>query len=181
MIVPSTRPATLAARPATDSELRLRFLYTAAAAAFLLAAAALAVVRSVQPCDHGWWLVSYLALVGGVSQLLLGGGRLMLAATRASGRRRRRTPWAELVLWNVGTLLVPVGVLADTAEVVAAGSVVLLVALALFAAASRTPAAAGPALDQRSHLWAYRGLVGFLAGSVVVGAGLADALPWQWG
>ena len=141
MIVPSTRPATLAARPATDSELRLRFLYTAAAAAFLLAAAALAVVRSVQPFDHGWWLVSYLALVGGVSQLLLGGGRLMLAATRASGRRRRRTPWAELVLWNVGTLLVPVGVLADRAEVVAAGSVVFLVALALFAAASRTPAA----------------------------------------
>jgi hypothetical protein len=114
-----------------------------------------------------------------VAQLLLGAGRVALAATRASAHRRRRTPWAELVLWNVGTLLVPVGVLTDTAEVVAAGSVVLLVALALFAAASRTPAAAGPAGDRRSYLWAYRGLVAFLAGSVVVGAGLAEALPWQ--
>ena len=71
------------------------------------------------------------------------------------------------------------GVLTDTPEVVAAGSVVLLVALALLAAASRTPAPAGPARAQRSHLWAYRGLVAFLAGSVVVGAGLAEALPWQ--
>jgi hypothetical protein len=179
MIAPSTRAATLAARPATDSELRLGFLYTASAVAFLLAAAALAVVRSVQPFNHGWWLVSYLALVGGVSQLLLGAGRLMLGATRTSAPRRRRTPWAELVLWNVGTLLVPVGVLTDTAEVVAAGSVVLLVALALFAAARRTPAAAGPARDQPSYLWSHRGLVAFLAGSVVVGAGLAEALPGQ--
>jgi hypothetical protein len=52
-----------------------------------------------------------------------------------------------------------------------------LVALTMFAAASRTPAAR-PARDQRSYLWAYRGLVVFLAGSVV-GAGLAEALPWQ--
>jgi hypothetical protein len=169
--------ATLAARPARDSELRVLLLYTASAMAFLLAAAALAIARSVQPFDHGWWLVSYLALVGGLSQLLLGAGRLMLAATPASALRRR-TPWAEWMLWNVGTLLVPVGVLADKAEVVAAGSVVLLVALTLFAAASRTPAA-GPASDRRSHLWAYHGLVVFLAGSVVVGAGLAEALPWQ--
>jgi hypothetical protein len=178
MIAPSTRAATLGVRPTTDSEPRLRFLYTVSAVAFLLAAAALAVVRSVEPFDHGWWLVSYLALVGGVSQLLLGAGRLMLAGTRASASRRRRTSWSELVLWNVGTPLVPVGVLTDTPEVVAAGSVVLLVALVLFAA-SRTPAAAGPARDQRSYLWAYRGLVAFLAGSVVVGAGLAEALPWQ--
>jgi hypothetical protein len=179
MIAPSTRAATLGVRATTDSEPRLLFLYTVSAVAFLLAAAALAVVRSVEPFDHGWWLVSYLALVGGVSQLLLGAGRLMLAGTRASAPRRRRTPWGELVLWNVGTLLVPMGVLTDTPEVVAAGSVVLLVALVLFAAASRTPAAAGPARHQRSYLWAYRGLVAFLAGSVVVGAGLAEALPWQ--
>jgi hypothetical protein len=177
MIGPPSRGAALATRPAADSELRLRFLYTASAAAFLLAAAAVAVGRGVQPFDHGWWLVSYLALVGGVSQLLLGAGRLMLAATPASPPGRR-TAWAEWTLWNVGTLLVPVGVLADTAEVVAAGSVVLLVALSLFAAASRTPAA-GPAPDHGLYLWAYRGLVVFLAGSVVVGAGLAEALPWQ--
>ena len=50
--------------------------------------------------------------------------------------------------------------------------------VALFAAASRTPAA-GPARGRRSHLWAYRGLVVLLAGGGVVGAGLAEALPWQ--
>jgi hypothetical protein len=176
MIDPEAGGATLAARAARDSELRFRLLYTASAVAALLAATAVAVVRGVQPFDHSWWLVSYLALVGGASQLLLGAGRLMLAATPASALGRR-TPWAEWMLWNAGTLLVPVGVLADTAELVAAGSVVLLIALSLFAAASRT--AAGPAREHRPYLWAYRGLVVFLAGSVVVGAGLAEALPWQ--
>jgi hypothetical protein len=80
MIDPSTRAATLAAGPARDSELRSRFLYTASAFTFLLAAAAVADVRSVHPFDHDWWLMSDLALVGGASQLLRGAGRLMLAA-----------------------------------------------------------------------------------------------------
>ena len=116
MIDPEAGGAMLAARPARDFELRFRFLYTASAVAFLLAARAVAVVRSVHPFDHGWWLVSYLALVGGASQLLIGAGRLMLAATPASAQGRR-TAWAEWMLWDFGTLLVPVGVLAGTAEV----------------------------------------------------------------
>ncbi|MGH2380044.1 MAG: hypothetical protein ACRDG7_02340 [Candidatus Limnocylindria bacterium] len=85
---------------------------------------------------------------------------------------------AELVLWNLGTVVVPVGVFAGAPAVVVVGSVALLAALALFAAATRAPPGRGPD-DHRSRLYAYRAVIIFLTGSVLVGTGLADALPWQ--
>jgi hypothetical protein len=63
--------------------------------------------------------------------------------------------------------------------VVAVGSVVLLAALALFAAATGVPRRLRPR-DHRFRLSAYRAVAIFLVGSVIVGSGLADALPWQW-
>lgn len=179
----TNRPAetgTLSRRTAGNPVRPLRSPFAVAAETFLLAAAAIAVARSRQPFDHGWWLASYLALVGGLSQLVLGAGRLMLAPDSASESAGGRRFAAELVLWNVGTVLVPVGVLADTTEVVAGGGVLLLIALALFAADSRTPGLAERHRAHQSLVYAYRGAVVFLAGSVVVGTGLAEALPWQW-
>jgi hypothetical protein len=61
---------------------------------------------------------------------------------------------------------------------VAVGSVVLLAALALFAAATSVPRRRD-ARDPGFWLYAYRAVAIFLAGSVIVGTGLADALPWQ--
>jgi multisubunit Na+/H+ antiporter MnhB subunit len=75
-------------------------------------------------------------------------------------------------------VLVPVGVFAGAPGVVAIGSVVLLAALALFAAATSVRPRRR-ARDHRFWLYAYGAIVIFLAGSVVVGTGLADALPWQ--
>jgi hypothetical protein len=144
------------------------------AAAFTLAAVAVALVRNRQPFDHGWWLVAYLAVVGGLSQLILGAGQFALRADSAG----RRVLAGQLVLWNVGAGLVPIGVFAGAPVVVAVGSVVLLAALALFAATTGVPRRRG-ARDHRFWLYAYRVVAIFLAGSVIVGTGLADALPWQ--
>jgi hypothetical protein len=77
------------------------------------------------------------------------------------------------VLWNLGAVMVPIGVLAGAPGVVAVGSLVLLAALALFAAAT-----SAPPRDHTFWLYAYRAIVLFLCGSVIVGTGLADALPW---
>jgi hypothetical protein len=144
------------------------------AAAFSLAAVAVAVVRSRQPFDHGWWLVAYFALVGGLSQLILGAGQFAVGA----GSAGRRVLAGQLVLWNFGAVLVPIGVLAGAPGVVAVGSVVLVVALALFAAATGVPRRRA-GRDHRFWLYAYWAVAIFLAGSVIVGTGLADALPWQ--
>jgi hypothetical protein len=149
-------------------------LFAGPAAAFTLGAVAVAIARSRQPFDHGWWLVAYFALVGGLSQLILGAGQFALGA----GCAGRRVLAGQLVLWNLGAVLVPIGVLAGAPGVVAVGSVVLLAALALFAAATGVPRPPG-ARDNRFWLYAYWAVAIFLVGSVIVGTGLADALPWQ--
>ncbi len=170
-------PAPTERRP-RHRRLESRRLFAGPAAVFALAAAAAAVVRSVRPFDHGWWLVAFLALVGGLSQVALGGGQRALAGCRVPTRPAGRVLVAELVLWNLGTVVVPVGVFAGAPAVVVVGSVALLAALALFAAATRAPPGRGPD-DHRSRLYAYRAVIIFLTGSVLVGTGLADALPWQ--
>ena len=144
--------------------------FEACAGAFTLAAAIAAVVRIATPFGHGWWLVAYLALVGGLSQLLLGPGLNAIASStgRAPGAK---TSSAQLVLWNAGTALVAIGVLAGTSAGVIAGSVLLLAALGSFAVSlGRT----GPV----THGWplGYLVLVLFLVSSVFTGAGLAGAL-----
>lgn len=146
--------------------------------AFLLAADTAAWLRATAPFEHGWWLVSYLALVGCVAPLLLARGRAALLSRLRCAQPSRAWLWYEIGLWNVGAMVVPVGVLTDGAATVGVGSVLLLVALALYAAGLYRSARAAPS---RRGAWerAYYTLVGFLIGSVMIGTGLADALPWQ--
>jgi hypothetical protein len=167
-------PPTSATRRPEERHPRAAFRsrFAGLAAAFSLAAVAVAIVRSRQPFDHGWWLVAYFGLVGGLSQLILGAGQFAVVA-RSAGQRVFA---GQLVLWNFGAVLVPIGVLAGAPGVVAVGSVVLLAALALFAAATGVPRHRG-GRDHRFWLHAYRAVAIFLAGSVIVGTGLADALP----
>jgi hypothetical protein len=51
---------------------------------FLAAAMPTAALSATNPFEHGWWLVAYLALVGGVGQLLLE-DQAVLGCSRASG------------------------------------------------------------------------------------------------
>src|SRR5690348_11056072 len=46
--------------------------FVVCAAAYLAAAALVGAVHASAPVTRGWWLVAFLSLVGGVSQLLLG-------------------------------------------------------------------------------------------------------------
>lgn len=174
-VEPSIR--TTAKRPAAAGRTYMP-LFTGTGSAFVLAAAAVAVANAREPFDHGWWLVAYLALVGGLSQLILGGGQFLLAARLEARVRGDRVLVAELLLWNVGTVLVPVGVLSEAPGAVASGSVLLMAALALFAGTTRALPRQRRGPDR---LWAhaYRAVVVFMAVSVIVGTGLGGALPWQ--
>ena len=169
--VPS--PVSTVAWPAAEAPARA---FTACAAAFGLAAAGLAALHAGVDITRGWWLVAYLSLVGGVAQLLLGPGLIALA--RRSGARPPGATdrGAQLVLWNAGTVIVAVSDVTGAAMGVLAGSVVLLVALSLFAAALHRVRATG---RRRTPRWerGYVLLLVFLAGSVAVGTGLAGALP----
>jgi hypothetical protein len=150
---------------------------SAFAVASLAAAGAAAVVRAVEPFEHGVWLVAYLFLVGFLAQLLLGRGQAaLLSAPHRSfpGPRSRR---AQLILWNIGVVSVPVGVLVDARLAVVFGGAALLVALASFAHSVR--GALSP--DPSTPPWLIRGYVAllvFMAGSVFVGTALAWDTPW---
>jgi hypothetical protein len=145
---------------------------------FLAAAAPAAALSATDPFEHGWWLVAYLALVGGLSQLLLGLGRAWLLSRAGSPRPRESRLWAELTLWNVGASAVPIGVFTDSGPTILIGSAILLIALVLYAAGLRR-AAGNPGRPGGGWDRAYYVLVGFLLASVLVGTGLAAALPWQ--
>jgi hypothetical protein len=146
------------------------------ASAFVVVAAAVAGAQAAAPFTRGWWLVSYLILVGGLSQLLLGSGLIALArrsAARAGSVSSRR---AQLVLWNAGTVSVAIADLRESAAGVLAGSVLLYIALTLFGLGLRRVSATA---RRPSWRWfrGYAMLVGFLGACVMVGAGLAGALP----
>jgi hypothetical protein len=147
-------------------------------AGFLVAAGATALIRAAVPFEHGWWLVAYLALVGGISQVLLGTGAALIRSYTSSAAYGPTWLRSELALWNAGTVAVPLGVFIGRDTPILAGSALLLGALALFAAGLRL------SLREASRSgvgWerAYLVVVAFLAGSVLVGASLAEALPWQ--
>lgn len=146
------------------------------ASAFFVAAGAVAVVQATAPFTRGWWLVAYLTLVGGVSQLLLGSGQTALArrsAARVPGVSASR---AQLVLWNAGTVTVAIADLTEVPAGVLAGSLALYAALALFSVGLRRIIVSA---DRLSKFWfrSYVLLLVSLTASVVIGAALAGALP----
>jgi hypothetical protein len=87
---------------------------TAAALVSLVAAAVAIAVLVAEPFDHGGWLVAYLVLVGFLAQLLLGRGQAAVLSAGGLPAPPRGVRLAQALLWNLGVIAVPVGVLAET-------------------------------------------------------------------
>lgn len=138
----------------------------------VVAGGLVAAVNSAAPFERGSWLAAYLVLVGGVAQIALAAGR---AAFQDPARFSSSGGSALLLLWNLGSLAVPAGVLAGAAALVTVGSAALLAALAGFAAAGRSAPR-----SRRRVLAAYRVLILGLAVSVAIGMALAEAPPLTW-
>ena len=139
---------------------------------FLVAAAVIAVINARTPFAHGWWLVAYLGLVGGVSQLLLGPGLIAIAARGGATKAVLQYSVGEIVLWNAGTVIVAVADLAAAPRGVLLGSVLLFVALALFARDLQLVSAESQP-SARAWRGMYAVLLVFLAVSTVTGTVLA--------
>jgi hypothetical protein len=116
------------------------------------------------PSRHLSWACAYLVLVCGSAQIFLGGGQELVGSRPVPPR----LAGLQLLAFNLGNAGVLVGTLADVAAVLFAGSAVLVVALALFAWATRN--AAGPPL----RVAVYRVVLVALAVSIPVGAVLGS-------
>jgi nitrite reductase (NO-forming) len=148
--------------------------------AFLLAAIAAGLLYAVGGWAEGRWLCLHLAFVGGVSQLVLGASQFFVGAFLATTPPSRALVRAQLAAWNLGTVLVAVGVTARYQPATSAGAVVLVTGLVLFVAGLR-------AMQRRSLQrapWAarwYFACAGSLALGVVAGALLGGGVSWRWG
>jgi hypothetical protein len=149
---------------------------TAAALASAAAAGLALAVRTSEPFDHGAWLVAYLFLVGFLAQLLLGLGQ---AALLSGAGASSPTPWVRLrqaLLWNLGVVAVPAGVLAETRLAVVAGSLSLFAALTSLAKTTRPELTR--AHSPRWLSWGYRVLLAAMLVSTLIGTALAWDIPW---
>jgi hypothetical protein len=141
--------------------------------AALIAATVAAIALAASPYDHGGWLVAYLFLVGFLAQILLGIGQVELLGLKGLPPPTRGTRSLQALLWNLGVVAVPLGVLAGTKLLVIIGSLALIAALISFRN-SAGAAVAGPR-------WLARGYAGLLLGllaSVFIGTALAWDIPW---
>lgn len=148
-----------------------------AATVLIIAGGLISAFNSAAPFDRGSWLAAYLVLVGGVAQIGLTFGRDLIGPplTRMAALRL-------LVLWNFGSIVVPLGVLADIGLIIGLGSLALIAALWLSVRGIRRPAVATTVdADQwpgGTSSWlvaGYVGLVAMLALSVAIGGVLTDA------
>ena len=148
--------------------------FVACAAAFLIVAAVIATLLGFTSAVivHGWWLVAYLGLVGGVSQLMLGPGLYALGRRSGAETVGVRHNFPALALWNVGTIIVAVADLVNAPSAVLGGSVLLIAGLGLFTAGLRdVTAKTQRSMSGRGRLYAL--LLVFLGVSVVIGTVLA--------
>lgn len=146
----------------------------------MIAGAAVAVANAIDSWTWGRWLALHLVFVGGISQLVLGASQFFAGAFLATDPPRQGLIRAELGGWNVGALLVALGVPFESDAMVYAGAGLLLATLGLYVT--------GLAEMRRRSLgsapWAtrwYLAATACLVIGVVAGAMLADAVAWSHG
>ncbi len=166
--------------PGSPRPSQLLAAWFAPAITMLIAAAGAGIARAAGGPEWLHWLSLHLALLGGVSQLVLGAAQFFVCAALATDPPPRRLLRAQLAAWNRGTALVAVGVPVGSPGLVDAGAALVLVGLGLFAVALRWM---GRRSLQRAP-WAarwYLACAACLAIGALVGALLARATVWTHG
>ncbi|MBS9534044.1 hypothetical protein KIH27_10655 [Mycobacterium sp. M1] len=132
----------------------------AGVAAVLIGGVLASAIAAPAPTRHGVWAVAFLVLVLGAGQLALGAGEVLLAA------RAPRTGLPAAVAFNVAGIAILLGVVTDHVLVFDAGSLLLLVTLALLLYDVRD--------STRRGWWLrlYRLLIVVLIVSIPIGMGL---------
>lgn len=152
------------ARPSAGNPLR------AVALAALGAGLAATAVRLGAEYEHGIWLVAYLLLVGFLAPWLIVAGERRLGGIPG----RSLAAGENAAFWALGTLLVPIGVLADARIAVVVGAVALLTALGRMAVALHERAGSA----RTGAVIAVGGLLVLMAISTAIGVALAWDSPW---
>ncbi|MGH2869400.1 MAG: hypothetical protein ACRDNK_17785, partial [Solirubrobacteraceae bacterium] len=166
--------------PGTTRPSDLLASFFAAAICTLLLAAGAAIAYALTGLDWLHWTAMHLALLGGVSQLIVGAGQFFSCAFLATDPPSRRMIGAQLLAWNAGTALVAVGEPTAITPLVDAGGLLLAIGVVLFAISLRD-------MQRRSLQRARWALRWYQACAVCLGLGgllgllLARDTPWPHG
>ena len=140
--------------------------FVAVGSAAIIGAGLFSALTARSASYHSAWLVAYLVLIVGISQIALGAGHWLLASKPLG----TRVAVGLLLLYNLGNVGVMAGTLTGIAVWVDVGSALLVVALLTFGGATRSSQRTGA-------LWAYWLFVALLLASVVVGLFFAHTGP----
>jgi nitrite reductase (NO-forming) len=179
----SSRCSHRRARAVTPGALRpsdMLSAFFAAGIAFLLAGAIVATIGATTGWAPAHWLALHLVFVGGVSQLVLGAGQFFAGAFLATDPPRRALVGLQLAAWNIGSVLVAVGVVRGVQIAVDAGGVMLAIGLAGFVGGLR--GLRGRSLQRAP--WAlrwYEAGAAFLGVGVLIGVLMAAGTSWSAG
>lgn len=147
----------------------------------MLAAAGLALLASfVTDGSDLRWLALHLALLGGVSQLIVGVGQFFVCSYLATTPPPARLLRAQLIAWNVGAVLVAIGVVAGPTALAEFGVVFVLAGIALLAVGINTMRKSSLQTARWAIQW-YLAAAAFLAAGAVVGGLLAHGVAWTHG
>lgn len=148
--------------------------------AMLLTAGAAAIAYAIDPLPWLHWLALHLALLGGVSQLVLGAGQFFVCAFLATTPPSRRLLGLQLGAWNAGTLLVAIGVPTGVSSLVDVGGALIVIDLILFASTLRSMQRRSLQRARWAVLW-YQASATCLALGALVGVLLAGGVSWSYG
>ncbi|MBJ7348262.1 MAG: hypothetical protein JHC87_06805 [Thermoleophilaceae bacterium] len=144
-----------------------------AALVFILAGALLALAHATGLSSGSRWLPLHLALIGGVSQLVIASALFFAGAFFATDLPKRWVIRTQLLLWNIGAVLTVVGVHRGSRGLTDTGVTVLLAGL--FTAAGGLLKMQRTSLQSRPVMirWYYTCMAFFVLGALT-GASMAN-------
>jgi nitrite reductase (NO-forming) len=148
--------------------------------AMLLSGAVVATVNAIDPWAWGRWLALHLVFVGGVSQLVLGASQFFAGAFLATEPPRRGLIRAQLLGWNVGTILIVASVPSGVDAGFYAGAACLIAVLAIYATAFAQMRRRSLGTAPWATRW-YLTAALLLAAGTALGAVLASGVAWSHG
>jgi nitrite reductase (NO-forming) len=143
-------------------------------------AALLALLDSFWGIGWGRWPILHLALLGGVSQLVIGAAQFFVAAFLSTDPPSRPLIASQAAAWNAGVLAVVVSRPLGQPELAEIGTVLILLGLTLFLAGLTVMRQK----SLQSFHWAtrwYAASAGFLVPGVLVGGAMVSGTAWTHG
>lgn len=155
-------------------------IFFLAALAYIAAAVVLLIISQLSGDLQLRWLALHLAFVGGISQLVVGASQFFAGAFLATGPPPRSLVRAQLLAWNLGTILIAAGREAGISALTVAGGLSVIAGLVFYILGLR--ALKGGSLQ--SFPWAtrwYYACAAFLLAGSALGIALAVGLSWSAG